>query len=341
MARKVSFFHHLHPPRIPKREARFRYTFGLGGISILLCLILGITGILEMFYYIPSWDEANRSLQLINLFVPYGKLIRSLHYWAAQGLVVTAVLHLLRVVFTGSYKAQRRFNWLLGLSTLLLILFFNFTGYTLRWDVGISWALVVGTNLLKITPLVGPVLYQLVVGGNEINATTVVRLYGWHIFGLTLLTIITIGWHIFRVRRDGGISSLKTTDRNQPKILRDELVWREALAAVIVVVLLLVVAGFFPPSLGPVPNFDNFQSEARAPWFFIWIQQMLQYGSPLLMGIGIPLGILLILILIPYLFDRSSEGVAQWFNREGRIAQLMVIGVFVFILLLTLKGVLQ
>jgi quinol-cytochrome oxidoreductase complex cytochrome b subunit len=143
------------------------------------------------------------------------------------------------------------------------------------------------------------------------------------------------------VRRDGGISSQKNNAGNQPKILRDELVWREALAAVIVVILLFVIAGFFPPSLGPAPNFDDFQSEATAPWFFIWIQQMLQYGSPLLMGVGIPLGVLLILILVPYLFDRSSEGVARWFKREGRVAQLMVVGVFVFILLLTLKGVIK
>lgn len=341
VARKASFFHHLHPPKIPKREARFRYTFGLGGISVLLCLIITVTGTLEMFYYIPSWDEANRSLQLINLFVPYGKLVRSLHYWAAQALVVTAVLHLLRVVFTGAYKAPRRFNWLLGLSTFALILFFNFTGYTLRWDVDISWALVVGTNLLKNIPWIGNGLYRLVVGGNAINAATVVRLYGWHIFGLTVVTAFAIGWHIFRVRRDGGISSLNANDRNQPKISRDELVWREAIGAVIVVVLLFVIAGFFPPSLGPAPNLEDFQSEATAPWFFIWIQQMLKQGSPLSMGICLPVGILLILALIPYLFDRNPQGVARWFNREGRIAQLIVVGISAFILLLTLKGVLQ
>lgn len=341
MARRPSFYHHLHQPRFPKREARFRYTFGLGGIALFLCLILGITGTLELFYYIPSWDEANRSLQLIELFVPYGQLVRSLHYWAGQALVVVAVLHLFRVVFTGAYKAQRRFNWLLGLSTLVMILFFDFTGYTLRWDVDISWALVVGTNLLKSIPWIGEGFYRLIVGGNQINATTVVRLYSWHIYGLTLIAGFVIGWHIFRVRRDGGISSLKTPPEKQPKISRDELVWREAIAAVIVVVLLFIVAGFFPPPLGPAPNFDDFQSNATAPWFFIWIQQMLQYGSPLLMGICIPAVILLILVLVPYLFDRSSDGVARWFNREGRVAQFVVVGVFLFILLLTLKGALQ
>ncbi len=341
MARKPSFYHHLHQPRLPQREARFRYTFGLGGIALFLCLILGITGTLELFYYIPSWDEANRSLQLIELFVPYGRLVRSLHYWAGQSLVVVAVLHLLRVVFTGAYKAQRRFNWLLGLSTLVLILFFDFTGYTLRWDVDISWALVVGTNLLKSIPWIGDGMYRLVVGGSEINAATVVRLYSWHIYGLTLVAVFAIGWHIFRVRRDGGISSLQTAPGKQPKISRDELVWREAIAAIIVTVLLFVIASLFPPSLGPAPNFDDFQSEASAPWFFIWIQQLLQYGSPLFMGICIPALVILVLVLVPYLFDRSSVGVALWFNREGRVAQLVVVFVFLLILLFTVKGVFQ
>jgi quinol-cytochrome oxidoreductase complex cytochrome b subunit len=277
---------------------------------------------------------------LINIFVPYGQIVRSLHYWAAQALVVVAGLHLLRVVLTGSYKAHRRFNWLLGLSTFVLILLFNFTGYTLRWDVDISWALVVGTNLLKSIPWMGAGLYQLVVGGGEINTATVVRLYGWHIYGLTLVAAFTIVWHIFRVRRDGGISSLKTTDGAQPLISRDELIWREAVAAVVVLVLLFVIASLFPPTLGPSPNFDDFQSEARAPWFFIWIQQMLQYGSPFLMGVCIPALFLLILILVPYLFDRNPDGVARWFNREGRIVQIIVVGLFVFVLLFTLKGVL-
>jgi quinol-cytochrome oxidoreductase complex cytochrome b subunit len=340
MARKPSFYHHLHQPWFPRREARFRYTFGLGGISLFLCIILGITGVLEMFYYIPSWEEANRSLQLIELFVPYGRIVRSLHYWSAQALVVVALLHLFRVLFTGSYKAQRRFNWLLGLSTFVLILFFDFTGYTLRWDVDISWALVVGTNLLKSIPWIGSGLYQMVVGGGEINAATVVRLYAWHVYGLTIVAAFVIGWHIFRVRRDGGISSLETPDTDHPKVSRDELVWREAIAAVVVFVFLIAVSAFFPPSLGPAPNFDDFQSEAVAPWFFIWIQQLLQYGSPLLMGICLPLGVLLILILVPYLFDRSQDGVARWFNQEGRIARMIVLGVFFFIMLFTLKGVL-
>ncbi|MCA9962539.1 MAG: cytochrome b N-terminal domain-containing protein, partial [Anaerolineales bacterium] len=297
MAKRASFFHHLHPPRIPTREARWRYTFGLGGTAVYLFIILALTGALEVFYYIPSASEANQSLQAMMTLVPYGWLIRSLHYWAAQALVIVSVLHLLRVVFTGAYKPPRRFNWLLGLGLLVLLLLFNFTGYALRWDNDIAWALMVGTNLLHSIPLLGPDLYNMVVGSSEIGAATVVRLYGWHLFGLMLMTLFLISWHIFRVRRDGGIS------RAQPReasIHRDELVRREAIGALAVTILLLVIAMLFPPALGPTADFSHLPAEATAPWFFLWVQQLLRFGPPLLMGVLVPLLLLAALALLPY-----------------------------------------
>jgi quinol-cytochrome oxidoreductase complex cytochrome b subunit len=149
MARRSTFFHHLHPPTIPRREARFRYTFGLGGVAVFLFAVLVATGLLEMFYYVPSLERANASVQMLTFLVPYGWLVRGVHYWAAQGLVVIAVLHLLRVVLTGAYKSPRRFNWLLGVSLLVLVVLLDFTGYVLRWDSDIEWALLVAEPAQK------------------------------------------------------------------------------------------------------------------------------------------------------------------------------------------------
>ena len=335
MAKRASFFLHLHPPRIPTREARWRYTFGLGGTAVYLFIILALTGALEVFYYIPSASEANQSLQAMMTLVPYGWLIRSLHYWAAQALVIVSVLHLLRVVFTGAYKPPRRFNWLLGLGLLVLLLLFNFTGYALRWDNDIAWALMVGTNLLHSIPLLGPDLYNMVVGSSEIGAATVVRLYGWHLFGLMLMTLFLISWHIFRVRRDGGIS------RAQPReasIHRDELVRREAIGALAVTILLLVIAMLFPPALGPTADFSHLPAEATAPWFFLWVQQLLRFGPPLLMGVLVPLLLLAALALLPYVVDRHTTGVGFWFNREGRAAQVLTLVIMAFVLGFILWG---
>jgi len=339
MARRSTFFHHLHPPTIPRREARFRYTFGLGGLAIFLFSVLVVTGLLEMFYYVPSLERANASVQLLTFLVPYGWLVRGVHYWAAQGLVVIAVLHLLRVVLTGAYKSPRRFNWLLGVSLFVFVVLLDFTGYVLRWDTNIEWALLVGTNLLKSIPLIGESLYGLVVGGSEVSADTIVRFYAWHIFGLALIAAVAIGWHIFRVRRDGGISTPEP--RTSDRIARDDLVKREVVAMLLAAAALLLLAVVFQPELGPPGNFLQLPGEASAPWFFVWVQQLLRWGDPLPMGLLIPIGLLAILILIPYAIDRRSAGVGRWFNQEGRVAQLVVLVLLTAVIGLTVLGVVR
>jgi quinol-cytochrome oxidoreductase complex cytochrome b subunit len=313
----------------------------LGGISVFLCVVLLITGALELFYYIPTSAGANASLQTITLLVPYGRLVRSLHFWSAQILVVTSLLHMTRVVFTGAYKRPRRFNWLLGMGLLVLVLLFDFTGYVLRWDMDIAWALLVGTNLLKSVPLLGQNLYGLVVGGTEISSGTVVRFNSWHIYALPLVAVLLLAWHIFKVRRDGGISHSTKDSRSQARISRNELVNREVTAIFVTSVLLLGMAALFPPQIGANMDLQRLSSEASAPWFFLWIQQLLRLGPPFAMGVLIPATLLGILALIPYLIDRSREGSGDWFNRRGRGAQVILLGVGGLVLVLTLIGVLQ
>ena len=121
-------------------------------------------------------------------------------------MVIVVVLHMLRVIFTGAYKLPRQTNYVIGIALLVGTLLLNFTGYVLRWDEGTHWALVVGTNLIKDIPLIGNTLYQISVGGSQIDTATTVRFYGWHLFGLTIPALILIVWHSFKVRRDGGIS---------------------------------------------------------------------------------------------------------------------------------------
>jgi quinol-cytochrome oxidoreductase complex cytochrome b subunit len=341
---RPSFFQHLHPPTIPAREARFRHTFGLGGLSFGLFLVLGFTGALEMFYYVPSPEAANASLKTIAYIAPFGWLIRNLHYWAAQALIVTLILHLLRVVLTGAYKPPRRFNYLLGLSLLVLCLLLDFTGYALRWDVDTSWALTVGTNLLKEVPLLGPTLYSLAVGGSAIGPNTVARLFGWHVFGLALPAAVVIVWHAFRVRRDGGIAHQRPEAEAAPapaRIDRGELVRREALAAVVALAALVGLSALFDAHLGLPAVPDATTTQAVAPWFFLWIQELLRLGPPLIMGVLIPLAALLALALVPYWLDRSREGAAQWFNGPGRWAQVVTLACVVGMVGLTLWGALR
>ena len=159
---------------------------------------------MEMFYYVPNPQEAALSVQTITYHVPFGAFVRNLHYWSAQLLLIVSAIHLLRIVFTAAYSHPRRFNYLLGLGLFVLMILLDFTGYILRWDVGICYPLVTGTNLLKTIPFIGDFLFRITVGGGEACHTALLRFYTWHIFGLAIVTIILLVWHAFRVRRDGG-----------------------------------------------------------------------------------------------------------------------------------------
>jgi quinol-cytochrome oxidoreductase complex cytochrome b subunit len=340
---RPNFFHHLHPPTIPARQARFRYTLAAGGLALFLMLILLATGILEMFYYVPTPDQAGSSIQALTFLVPYGGLVRNLHYWSAQFLVLVCLVHLLRVILTGAYAPPRRFNYLLGMGLLVLAVLLDFTGYVLRWDEGIRWALVAGTNLVKSIPILGNKLYLILVGGPQPGLATLLRFYNWHIFGLALVVLILGGWHLFRVRRDGGIAVPPPAMRpDQTRITRFELVRREALAMLLCSTGLLLLSVFAPAPLAPPITAQSSLSEtARAPWFFLWVQQLLKLGSPFLWGVVVPLALLVLVTLIPYIFPRpAASELGRWFPRSGRPAQMLVLAIVLAILALTIAALL-
>jgi quinol-cytochrome oxidoreductase complex cytochrome b subunit len=338
-----SFFHHLHPPTIPTAQARWRHTLGAGGTAIFLMLILGVTGILEMFFYVPNPAEAALSVQMITYHVPFGGFIRNLHYWAAQALIVVSAVHFLRVIFTAAYGHPRRFNYLLGLALFVLSFMLDFTGYILRWDVDICYPLLTGTNLIKTIPVIGDFLFRIAVGGGEACETALLRFYTWHIFGLTILVVILGFWHAFRVRRDGGIAVPPPQLRaDVTRIPRDELVRREALAIFIVSIVLILLSSFIPaPIAAAMPESASLRlsasQSATAPWFFLWVQQMLKWGDPFIFGVLIPTVVLAFLALIPYIFPQPADAdIGQWFPKSNRVVQIIVSVIAFIVIFLTL-----
>ena len=337
-AERPNFFHHLHPPTIPAPQARLRYTLGAGGLAVLLCLVLLVTGILEMFYYIPVPEHAAASVETIASLVPFGGLVRNLHFWSAQALMIVMTVHLLRVVLTGAYARHRRLNYLIGLGMLVLVTLLDFTGYVLRWDEGIRWALVVGTNLLKTVPWVGDSLYQIAVGGPEPGLSSVERFYTWHIFVLTLAMIVLGHWHVFRVRRDGGIAVQPPAQRvDNTRISRFDLVRREVLFMVIAGVFLLFISVVFPaPIERPITQAAVDIENAKAPWFFLWVQQLLKLGDPFLWGVGAPVLLLVILVLLPNILPQTKEHeYGRWLPAGNRLAQVLLLAISLILIILT------
>jgi len=339
--RRGNFYHHLHPATIPEAQSKFSFTLGAGGLAIFFSLVLLITGALEMYYYLPTPDGAAESIQILTGLVPYGNLIRNLHYWSAQLLVITMMVHLARVILTGAYAPPRRFNFLLGLILLILILLLDFTGYVLRWDEGIRWALVVGTNLLKTIPGIGEGLYRFVIGGGEPGAPTLIRFYAWHIFGLTLAVAGITAWHIFKVRRDGGVSA-PTPERGEitKRVPRAELVSKEVLAMIIAGISLLLLSVFIPAPIDqPLVENGALGGDSQAPWFFLWIQETLQYGDPFLWGVVMPLTAVILLGLLPYILPNAKkEELGRWLPSGNRLGQIIGITIISIIFLLTLLG---
>ena len=186
---------------------------------------------------------------------------------------------------------------------------------------------MVGTNLLKTIPAIGNQLYSAVIGGVKPGLATLTRFYTWHIFGLTLIMGFILVWHLFRVRRDGGISAPPPELRSDPRrITRYKLVQREVLAMLVASLILILVSLRLPAPLAP-PIQDTpiiALSEVRAPWFFLWIQQLLRYGNAFWMGVAIPLAVLAVLVAIPYIFPRlPDEQRGRWFPPAGRVVQVI------------------
>jgi len=178
----------------------------MGGITFYLYIVLTFTGVLLMFYYHPTKVQAFRDVLYLEHDVPFGKLLRNMHRWAAHLMIIAVWLHMFRVFMTGSYKPPREFNWNVGVILLVLTLLLSFTGYLLPWDQLAIWAVTVGTNMAGATPFIGEQTRFLLIGGFQVDQPALIRFYTLHVIGLPLLAAIFMAVHFWRIRKDGGIS---------------------------------------------------------------------------------------------------------------------------------------
>jgi quinol-cytochrome oxidoreductase complex cytochrome b subunit len=175
----------------------------LGGISLILLIILVGSGLLLLMYYTPSTREAYHSIVLLSNEVPFGWLIRGIHYWAANLLIVTVMAHMARVFYSGAYKPPRDLNWVTGVVLIALVISFEFTGYLLPWNQEAYWATTVGTDYLASVPVVGDTLLYLLRAGMEVNQLTLTRFFAFHVAILPTLTIFFLALHFLMIRRQG------------------------------------------------------------------------------------------------------------------------------------------
>jgi quinol-cytochrome oxidoreductase complex cytochrome b subunit len=366
-----SFVLHIQPAKVNRHSLRASYSFGLGLISLYLFLILIVTGTLLMFYYVPSTERAYNVMKDLQFVVSAGLVLRNMHRWAAHLMVIFVLLHMCRVFYTGAYKRPREFNWVIGVGLLLLTLGLSFTGYLLPWDQLAFWAITVGTNIAAYAPYIGPNLKYLMLGGNVVGQEALIRFYALHIIVLPAFAGFMIAVHLWRVRKDGGLSRpdepedvvqqvelsrlptqktyglMELARGTTPQVGRDpeeevfswpHLVFRELLLLLLVVAAVLFLAIFWNAPLEEKANAIHPPNPAKAPWYFLGLQELVSY-SAFWGGVVVPGLLVTALILLPYL-DRKRKGVGRWFARERVVANTIFTVCLVIAIVLTVIGTL-
>lgn len=198
-----NFFLHVYPVKVPRTVLSLRPTLRLGFIASVLFTILFISGMYLMFFYHPTVPQAYFDMHDLHASVAFGQFVRNIHRWSAHLMVLVVLLHLLRVFYSGAYKAPRQFNWLIGIGLMLLTLGLSFTGYLLPWDQLAFWAITVGTNIAGYVPMMGDSARRILLGGPDVGGEALLRFYVLHIYVLPALVVLLLSVHIWRVRKDG------------------------------------------------------------------------------------------------------------------------------------------
>lgn len=188
-----------HP--VPKYARKFYYCFG--GLTFFTFILQVLTGILLAVYYKPTPEAAYQSIQFIMNEVTMGAVVRTIHRICSNLMVVFVILHMLRVIYTGSYKPPRQFNWVVGATLLVLTLGFCFTGYLLIWDQVGYWAAVIGTQIVGAVPFIGEPLLEIAQAGSKVTGYTLTRFYAIHVVVLPVVTIGFLVAHFIMVRKQG------------------------------------------------------------------------------------------------------------------------------------------
>lgn len=189
---------HVNPAN---KMSAFIYCFG--GLTFLIITTQIISGMFLAMYYVPDIINAYKSVKYITDEVMLGNIVRGMHFWGASLVIIMMFLHMLRVFFTGSYKAPRELNWVVGVLIFMVVMGFGFTGYLLPWDQKAYFATQVGTKIAATVPVLGPYIQTLLVGGPDLGALTLTRFFAIHVFFLPAALLALLGLHFFMIRKQG------------------------------------------------------------------------------------------------------------------------------------------
>ena len=294
---------------IPEHANTLKYS--LGGMTLTAFSVLALSGLLLAQFYVPDPDRANASLHYLVDQVYLGWFLRGIHFWAGEVLTITLILHMIRVVFTGSYKAPREINWLVGVALLGVTIGLLFTGTVIKWDQEAYEALAHFLWSAEKFGIFGLPLTEAFASGVPLLS----RIYMWHISLLPLITLPLIGLHLFYVKYH-QLSALPDNPEPSVNIPFHRHLGYLTRSGAGVFLLICVLALTVAPPLGDKPVFGL--EVTKPPWQFVWIYALENLWVPFL--IVAPLAIGAFLVAVPFI-DRSPE--THWKKRPIAMAVLV------------------
>ncbi len=312
LAPLVDFATHKEVP-----QHRHSWAYYFGGLTLFFFMVQVATGILLLLYYRPTAEAAFESVQFIVTRVPFGWLVRSIHSWSANLMVLAAFAHMFSVYMLGSYAKPRELTWWSGFLLLLLAMGFGFSGYLLPWNELAFFATRVGTDMVSKVPFAGAWLLKFLRGGEEVTGATLTRFFGFHVAVLPMITTALLATHLAFIQRQGmhvpegleGEAKARRPLHFVPNfVLREGIVWLAGLAA------LAALAAFFPWELGVKADpFASAPAGIKPEWYFLFMFEALKLLPAHLLGVeGELLGLGafavagLVWFLVPVL-DRGSR----------------------------------
>ena len=337
-----SLIHFATKKEVPVHRESVWYYFG--GVTLFLFIIQVLTGILLLLYYRPGAESSFESLRFIITQVQFGWLIRSIHSWSANLMVLAAFIHMFSNFFIQAYRSPRELTWISGMLLLFLALGFGFSGYLLPWNELSFFATKVGTDIMGAVPLIGKPLLIFLRGGEDVTGATLSRFFGFHVAVLPMIFTLFLVLHLLFVQAQGmsepvAVSRLaREKKRSMPFfpsfVMRDAILW------LMVLNILALLSVFFPWDLGQKADlFAPAPAGIKPEWYFMFMFQTLKFLPPYVLFIeGELLGVLgfgiagLLWTLVPFLDRQGSR------NQSNRLFRFIGFLVVLYVAIMTIVG---
>ncbi|MGZ6248675.1 MAG: cytochrome b N-terminal domain-containing protein [Syntrophales bacterium] len=285
------------------------YAYVFGSAALIIFLLQVVTGIWQLFYYVPTLSQGYNSLGYLRTEVPFGWLIHGIHYWGANAMVVLVILHMSQVFIWGAYKRPHELQWVTGVFLFLVTMAMTLTGGALPWDKRSYWLVEVSASSAGTIPVIGDMIKRLMLGGGVIGQLTLSRFFILHAAILSGALLVIVAIHLVALRKVGNAGPWDEKERQKRGPFWPDQVFKDGLAASLVILLLVALSVYAPPPFAGMADPLDASYVPKPEWNFLFFYEALKFlpgQLEMIVTVGIPVIGTLILLLVPF-FDRDPE----------------------------------